>query len=407
MDQEKAYEELIKQHAVGEEVSIPSIIDALPLLEIYRNIDLDAIIAGQFEGMMSALNDNKLKALGPKRTVSFFIPLTSFIPLPETYNAAIMDRVNRSKKRVDRFTCVTVKHYYPKLGHSCEVLLKLSYVIVTIGDTSYGAINTKPERNKNINEIYHDAIKAVNKVIDSYKATPMRHNHLLQPITPLGTPGHVYTLIGNTEHGHILNRGVVILHEHLVGELFASRKMDDDEINIFQQIHIRNSLDDALPLRMIKKLNEAIDARCMGRNESAVILADNYTEQAMRYWLYRILIEKGATELEARKRSRGFEKVTMLKNELAKELNYSQSEFDKKIRYARWYQLCRNKRNGLAHDFLYEGDSHQLSYDAVQESASIIKSIAEIAVEKYTNLYQDGRIFWASTWMLDRIKHSS
>lgn len=402
---QEAYKQLIEQHLVGDEVAVPSIKDALPLLRLHLEVKFDEIVREQLSEIKRVALRHGFANLSPKRTVTFLIPLTAYIPLPKPYNAAVLGKTNHSKHCVEEFTCVRVEDYLPRIKVKEGTLLKLSYVVVTIGRQKNGTININLEKQENLYEIYRQAIEAVNKVIDAYKATPMRHNHLLQPITQLGSPGKVYALVANTKHANIKSQKEIDIHGHLMGEMFASRKMEADELSIFAEIHTRNSFGDGFPLRLVKKLNEAIDARCMGRNESAIMLADLYAEQAMSYWLYRILQEKGIAEADAIKGSRGFKEVTKLKNNLAKELGFDQTVFDKLIKYNRWYQQCREKRNSLAHDFQFTGSSEQMSYEAVQESARLIKIIAQEAAEKYPNLYKDGQIFWASTWMLEKIKH--
>jgi hypothetical protein len=399
------YEQLIRQHAVGDEMAIPSIKDALPFLKIHEDVDFQTIIRQQYVEIGNTAKQFKVSKINSSRAITFIIPLMSYIPLPKPYTAVTIGKLNMSKKHLESFNCVRIEDYLPRLSDNDDVLLKLSYAIVTVCDSAFGVINTKIEQNTNLLEMHNQAIQALNHVIDAYKATPMRHNHLLQPITQLGAPGETYVLVSNTKHGHIMSQQKIDLHEHLFGEIFAARNMAPDELAIFQEIHTRYAFDEGYPLKLVKKLNEAIDARCIGRHESSIVLADLYAEQSMSYWLYRIFLEKGISEVDAKKKSRGFKEITNLKNTLATELGILQSDFDKKINYNRWYQKCRETRNGLSHDFMFAADNNKMSYDAVQESASIIKCIAEISVNKYPNLERDGRIFRASTWMLDRIKH--
>ena len=399
-------ESLLEQHTQDDEITIPSLIDSLPLLKIQENIDFPKIIKGQIDEIKAKLREWNGATVASRRAVTFLIPLTSYLPLPKPYTAAAIDGESLKRNKLGRFTCVRIDDFFPRLGQNDGLTLKLSYALVTICDTSLGSINPKIENNKHLLKIYEEAIQALNKVIDSYKATPMRHNHLLQPITVLGSPGTVYIAVSNTKYGNVVSQYEVNIHEHLIGEIFAARNMADDELSIFQEIHVKNSFGNGYPLKMVKKLNEAIDARCMGRNEAAILLADLYAEHAMSYWLYRVLMEKGHSEAEAKKGSRGFKEITKLKNGLAKELEIEKADFDKLIKYNRWYQLCREKRNGLTHDFLYIADDpYRISYNAVQESASLIKRIAEKAAEKHPGLYSDGQIFWASTWILEKIKH--
>lgn len=401
----ETYKGLVKQHAVGDEVAIPSIKDGLPFLNLHTDIEFDKIITEQMSEIKQAAARHGL-SIAPRRAVTVLIPLTSYLPLPKPYTAALLSKTNIAKKQVEEFTCVRIEDYLPRMTVTDDVLLKLSYAIVTIGSLENGTISTNLDKQANLLDIHGQAIQAINKVIDAYKATPRRHNHLLQPITQLGSPGHIYALVFNTKHGNIKSAKEIDVHGHLFGEMLAARTMAEDELSVFREIHVRNAVGEGFPLRLVKKLNEAIDARCMGRNETAIMAADLYAEQAMSYWLYRILLEKGETEVDAKKKSRGFKEITNLKNILAKELGHDQAAFDKLLKYNRWYQLCREKRNSLAHDFQFEGDSGKMSYQAVQESARLIKIIAETAADTYPNLYKDGQIFWAATWMLEMTKHS-
>ncbi len=389
------------------EPAIPSIVDILPLLAIEETVKIEDIIKAQYKGVRETSHQLKITKITARKGLSFLVPLTAYIPLPTPYYASLVSK-NESTGVVDGFSCVTLDNYNPriKLGEK-NVLLQLSYALITLVSEELNDKDSKLENFPDLHKIYDQALLALNSVINAYKATPWRHSHTLQAQSALGTPGFVHIIFSEFPNPKIIEKGTLGLHDHLMGELFQSRMVDENELNNFRTIHAADSNGDSFPLWLVSKLNEAIDARCNGKDDSAIIFADHYVELSMRFLLYKLLLSKGLANIKARARAKNHNRIDDLVKDLAIELNKSPAKFKNAIQYSVWNQSCRKKRNALNHEIERTRVTPNESFKAVDSSAIMIKEICEIINTLYPGAIQDTQWMIKATWMTNSMRQAN
>ncbi len=388
------------------EPAIPSIVDILPLLAIEETVKLEDLITAQYKGVSDTIKKLKINKFTAKKGLSFLVPLTAYIPLPTPYYASLVSKDADTEEAIG-FTCVTLNNYNPKmkLGDK-EVLLQLSYALVTIVSEEFNDTGKKLQEFPSLHKIYDHALLALNSVINSYKATPWRHSHILQTQSALATPGSVHIVYSEFPTAKILEKNTIGLHDHLIGELFQARMVSETELDNFITIHTTDSNGSSFPLWLVSKLNEAIDARCNGKDDSAIIFADHYAELSMRFLLYNILRSKGMAHVSARAKARNHNKIDDLVKALAAELGQSPSNFKKVIQYSAWQQSCRKKRNALNHEIERLKVTPNESFKAVDSSATMISKICEIINKQFPGAPQDTQWMINATWMTESMKQA-
>lgn len=396
--------DIFKNLEVDGEIAIPSFVDALPLLELDKIADMSGVVSQQYQNIVGSYKGLGVSGAANMKGLTFLIPLTAYIPLPTPYHASIASRDNDAKELIG-FTCVTIQHYAPvlSLGEK-EVQLKMSYAIVTVAGDALFDISDKLEKMKILPRIYDDALNALNAVIHAYKSTPMRHSHIMQSQSALGSPGSVPILFTKFPDASVIEQETIMLHEHFLGELLQARDMSEQELTNFQATHVASKNGNSVPHWLVAKLNEAIDARCNGKDDSAVVFADLYTELSMRFLLYGVIAAKGETHKVAKARAQNHRNVDELVKDLAKELGKSPTTFKQDIGYAAWNQSCRKVRNKLNHEVERSKITPQQSFKAVDLCATIVRKAAEAVNGKYPGAAGDTQWLINAAWMTDSMK---
>lgn len=388
------------------EPAIPSIVDTLPLLAIEETIKIEDAIETQYKGTIRAINGIQVPKCTINKGISFLIPLTVYIPLPTPYHASLIAKDEITGEAIG-FTCVTIDNYNPRLKlKKQDVLLQLSYAIVTVSNETFNGTRGSLAEFSNLHKVYDQALVAFNSVINAYKATPGRHSHALQAQSALSTPGSVYTLLSEFPSGKVIEKTTVGFHDHSIGDIWHSRMMNEVELDDFRAIHTTDANGNSFPLWLVGKLNEAIDARCNGKGDSAIIFADHYVELSMRFLLYKLLITKGSRHIDARAKARHHNRLDELVKDLAVALGQSPSNFKNSIQYSTWNQSCRKKRNALNHEIERSRITPHESFKAVDSSAIVVKKICEIINAQYPGALADTQWLLSATWMTESMKQA-
>lgn len=398
--------ELFKSLEVDGRPAIPSFVEALPMLDLDGLADMPKVVSEQFKYLADNYAQFGIESTADMKALTFLVPLTAFIPLPTPYNACIVSKSPDTEELVG-FTCVTIQHYEPKLTlGDKEAQLKLSYALVTVADEGLYGVTEKLEEMKVLYQVYDDALAALNSVIHAYKSTPMRHSHILQPQSALGSPDAVPILFSSFPDDTVIEQQSLMLHGHFIGEFWQSRDMTAEELENFQKTHMASRNSRSVPHWLVTKLNEAIDARCNGKDDSAIVFADLYAELSMRFLLYGVLTAKGESHAKAKARAQNHKKIDELIKDLAKELSISPTKFKQDVGYATWNQVCRKVRNKLNHEVQRPKITPKQSFKAVDTSASMIRKIAEAVNTQYPGANGDTQWLINASWMTDSIKEA-
>jgi hypothetical protein len=376
-----------------------SINEAIGLLHLEDELNLDEILKAQKDGTQESIQKRGIIS-DFKYSISFVIPLPTYIPLPNPYHAAIIPNSNPLKMSSMSVVSITNTLLNLSLGEKV-VPIRISVVLASISIKESVGILENPTK---LHSVYLEALHATNDVLNAYKITPNRHNHFLQPLTDLNTPGLCFAAIYDREKEKIIQKGQTLVHEHMLSEILEARDLSEPEVASFIKIHTSMGHQESIPLWLTIQINEAIDVRCMGHHSESIILADHYTELVIRFLIYGILIAKGTEEKLARQKAQSRIKVQLLIEILSDELGYATSDFKNKIKFSPWCNDCRKVRNALSHEVKIMKITPDQSFKALDASTIMVKKMCEIVNDKYPSAINDTQWLMSSSWLTDSMK---
>jgi len=158
--------------------------------------------------------------------------------------------------------------------------------------------------------------------------------------------------------------------------------MQNDELNHFRTAHALLGGHARIATMLISKIYDAIDAQCRGLDAYSIVLADTYSEHALRYLLFQILTtEMKGTAAGAKVES--LRNISLLVNELARKLSLPATELRNRIEFKRWDKQCRKIRNSLTHIFLEQPVSNRDSGRAISASVAMIANLIRLVEKHY------------------------
>ena len=237
-------------------------------------------------------------------------------------------------------------------------------------------------KNDKVNYLYDRAIAESNKIISAYQAIPTRHNHYMHSIAKWSLPGSIYTTLLNFGDKKKLDAGYVNFHFNFESEVFQARPLAKREMTYFRVSHINETFTDDRVFMLISKFNEAMNARCMGKYDVSVILADNFVELAVGYIFCEITsCENGGIE-EAVQMYSNMKSMNDVWRGLCSAIGVSMNELKNEIQFGSWYKYCREVRNELCHRFIYAEVSNRDSANALYYSSTLIRSVVGFCESK-------------------------
>ena len=375
---------------------MPSLIEALGIVGISTAIDLSDLTSEMMKRYQTALKQYKV-AIAPKSFIAFIIPLDTFIPLSERYSADILKPSEEGFEEA-YLTMVTSIPISVNVADN-PIKVRLTIMCVAVGDVST-TTKTIHEQKENLSRLYQEAIERVNKVILGYKVTPFRHNHDLRTVTALNRPSSVRVLRINGITGEILEQESIFMHDYLTRSLMNAKSLTEKEKRSFQFAHVSFSRDQVFAANIVQKIYEAIDARCLGDNTYAVVLADAYVEHVMRYILFRCLQQEGSPDDQAHKELEGIRMMEKLVSRLAQALGTNKSHLKEEVGFTKWNANCRLLRNGITHNFLGGVIDGESSFNAIGDSVNLAIKLTSLAVIKYPLFNDDMQWFSSLQWYI-------
>jgi len=380
--QRKIEEKLFEEYAGGQKIMpMPSLNEALASQDMEKDSQLkDAMfkMINYFSDDLEQIlkHQKNIKCCLPDNAVSFIIPLDFYIPLASPYNAVAIRLTN---DEITYATCVSIISKTTPVGESA---VKTSYLISTI--CSNGAsIASKNEASKEFLKIYEEAISACNNIIASFQAIPSRHNHYFHSITCQSAPSRINYFSFSRRAKKILKKMTLYIHGNVHGEIFQCHKLDEQELNFFRNLHLNKSFSDDKIFQLVNKINEAVNTRCFGNNNEAIVLADNFVELSLGYLYCEIRIAK---EEDCTKVYEDYSKIKSMNeiwDALVNLLSYSsKTKLKNDIGFNDWMRDCRNKRDDLTHRFLTSDFTSKESLEAIYFSGELIRKLCIIIDNK-------------------------
>ena len=380
--QREVEKKLFEEYADGQKIMpMPSLNEALASQDMEKDSQLKDAISKMISFFSDDLeqileHQKNIKCYLPDNAVSFIIPLDFYIPLASPYNAVA---IRAADDEITYATCVSI---ISKIVPVDESAVKVSYLIATICSNN-ASLASKNETSKELLKIYEEAISACNNIIASFQAIPARHNHYFHPITCQSAPSHINYFSFNRKTKKILKKMTLNIHGNVYSEILQCHKLDEQELGFFRNLHLNKSFSDDKIFYLVNKINEAVNTRCFGNNNEAIILADNFVELSLGYLYCEIRIAKKEDRTTVYEEYSKMKTMSEIWDALANLLNYgSKTKLKNDIGFNDWTRDCRNRRDDLTHRFLTGSFTGKESLDAIYSSGELIRKLCTIIDNK-------------------------
>lgn len=312
----------------------------------------------------------------PDNVISFIIPLDFHIPLNSPYNAV---SISLDKTLINEVCCTTVVSEVLPVG---TAPIKISYLVVSICKDS-ASLAFKKKVSSEMLSVYEEAIRICNDMIASFQATSFRHNHYFHPITVLSAPSVVKYFIFNRKTKKILSRNNFNVHGNIYSEVFSSFPNTDEELALFRSAHVNKTFSNDKIFKLVSKIQEAVNLRCLGFYNESIIASDNFVEMSLGYLYCEIRIALGGERDTIYKDFSKIETMSELWQELKDLLSYpSVTKLKNDINFNDWSKYCRKRRDNLTHRFLTEDYNGVESLEAAYYSSGLIRKLCSIINSK-------------------------
>lgn len=380
------------------DIVMPSLSELMGFMKLSEVISLDKLIELNKNMYKRFIKEGKL-GKAPSEFIGFIIPFDSYVPLPDNYGANMV--YPDEKDGALRVALATISSVVLKVqAGKNDMKLRISVVLVSLGDFKS---TTKKVRelgeSGSLNNMYEAAVEVANNAITAYKLTPFRHNHDLKPVSVLNRPSTVEVVRFNIDSGKVSEKEAVTLHRNLYLSVLHARSMTDKELENYRKLHYMLGSQMRTESIMLSKIYEAIDARCIGQDSYAIVLADTYAEHVMRYVLFQILLITMSNEEAGRQLDR-LRTMDVLLRDLARNLSMTKKELIKQIKYKQWFKKCRELRNSLTHRFNEHYVTQEDSQIAINETIEMIDKLTRIVETKYDQSVEVMKLFQSLGWYI-------
>lgn len=383
-NQEQVFEKLCKQYSEdNDSIPAPNLVEALAR----HNISQDEHFSLIFQKLVSYFGNELLEKSNklnqelnlPDNVVTFLIPLDFYVPLPEGYNSMT---IMSNDSKITEASCVTTISKILPIG---TALVKVTYFIVAICSDE-AARGAKLCTFSSLIRTYEKAIMLANHVIVGIQSVPTRHNHYMHGLTVQSSPGTISMNVFNRTTKRVLKKEAVTFHKNPISEIFNARPFEKEETDQFRGAHVNKAFTDDKVFHLVSKYNEAVNMRCFGRNNEAVVLADNFVELSLGYLYCELCVNNGEAMDKACESYANMKSMSQIWEGLCKLLDYSSiTKLKKDIGFDDWAKHCRIPRDNLTHRFLTNDLSGVESLDAIYYSGELVRKLCSIIFNKVAN----------------------
>jgi hypothetical protein len=355
-------------------IAAPNFKEAFDEIDLLKEIQAERgmkQLESQVAMVAKQLKINKV----PKSFMGFVVPLESYLPLTEPYHANLLWQSSETKS-IDKilFSWINGVNVNLKIAGTTSKS-RVSAIMVCVNCPDKLKINSKGMPI--IQELYEEALKAVNYVIGAYKLTPLRHNHDLQAVSRNNRSSKIQIVRFNTNPVKVVQTSFLDSTQNLFAAIAHSRPMSKEELNYFKATHVELGMADPEIYDIILNIINAVDARCLGDYEQSVIKADKYGELFLRF-MYCHLLMYTLDSNEAFKQTNEIVNMKSLLNKIAKLMNKTSKEVKVAIANDEWELKCRKVRNTLNHNFLRHTVTAEMATDAIDSTIKMVVKLANL-----------------------------
>ena len=312
----------------------------------------------------------------PKEAISFIIPLDFYLPIPERYYASTYDN--------GCLIHASVYHNEIQIGRN---KIRISFIIVTICNKEAKKIAKTFRKNKHliIDKTYDMAINEVNRIIRSFLALTKRHNHYIHEVTRVQLSSVINIVLFRRDSKKAIGRSLLFTHRAPIHDCLSIGLLNDEELSEFNNYHWNTGITNNNILKLLSKLNDAVNARCLGKDSESILLIESFVEYSLGFFYCECMrienpdktIEKCVKQYMTECRKRGFS----AERRIATILGYKSKEdyelLKEKINKKDFIKSCKDIRNALTHNFFSIKAEACDSEKAIKSAAYYISSIAK------------------------------
>jgi hypothetical protein len=387
---------LNKNLLYDDKVASPRLKDIFHGINLTAALSIDECLKGVRSQFDDLLKQRKYTGM-PKRFIGIFVPLDSYIPLPEPYFANFVRIQEKGTNIVDLNINVIAGCEVVTSINKQENRSRLSVVLACLPvSDKFNLEKIKPDL---LAQYYERALNNVNAVIGAYKLTPLRHNHDLQFVSAANRDSTIQAMVFELDDKPVKQTKDFEVQSNNFAAVVHSRKMQPQELNYFRQTHFDLSSGNSEAYDIVEALIQAIDAKCIGDYRMAVIFADRYGELFLRF-VYCHLLMKEMEPTEALSKTNAIVNIKSLINKIAQLMNQKSSAFKIQIKNGAWEAECRGIRNTLNHNFLKHDVSVGQAIKAINSSIEMVSILAELVEGENDETNRALTVFKSAEWLL-------
>lgn len=360
-------------------IVMPSLIEALE----YQNItDTPEFVSARDKLIkwFSSYIEKTVSKAGPTNylpdlMVTFIIPLDFKVPLPEEYISGALWGSNY----VSELSFVTT---FSKILPIGDAGVKISYLLVSMCDNETARLIKTNERH-NIEKAFEKAISIANAVISGLQAVPGTHDHNMHDLTAISLNTVLKWFTYKRDAEQISEIHTMEDLDRTFTDIIISAPISGGHLERFKINHTWKTFTDNKVFKLISLFNSAVNARCFGRDDQAIISADTFVEYSLGYIYCELRIANGDDSKEVIEE---FNKITKpgiaaIWDKMAPLLGFTDKESLKSdVLFDKYDAYCRKKRNHLHHHFMTDSYGEIDSMFAVYFCGEMIRRICELAI---------------------------
>lgn len=372
---------IIEEYAENSGLKVmPSLMEALERQDIASSSEYLSAKEKFLNWFSSYVEDSVLKSgtanYLPSLVTTFIIPLDFRLPLPEEY-------ISGALWGLDRVSGLSFVTAFSKILPIGDAGIKVTYLLVSLCDNETARLMNANNR-VSIEKAFEKAINVANSVIAGLQTLPGFHDHNMHDLTALSSNTILKWFTFNRDTKNFSEVQVSEDLDKTFVNIITSMPVKSEKLERFKINHVWKTFTNDKVFKLISLFNSAVNSRCFGRDDQAIIDADTFVEYSLGYIYCEIRISNGDDEKEVIEHFKSITKpgIRAIWGELAPLLGFNNGdELKNKVGFEKYNIYCRLKRNHLHHHFMTDNYGEMDSMFAVFFSGEMIRRTCEIVIE--------------------------
>ena len=366
---------------------MPSMVEALGFQDIASDekfaVARDKTTEWLVDGVKSVIAQAKALDYLPNMAITFVLPLGFHLPLPEYYVSGAISGL----KNATEANCVTVFSKILPVGNAG---IKTSYMLISMCDNEVVRL-ARTKKVSSYQVLFNKAVALANNVIAGLQSVHNIHNHNMHNLTPLSVNAIIQWYFTDRSTRGCSEIQKATDEERLFTDILTSQPIVGDALEHYKINHSWAYFTGDKVFALISLFNSAVNSRCFGRDDQAILSADTFVEYALGYIYCEIKAVMGDELVDAVKNFNQMTKsgIGAVWGEYVKMLDYEDSKegieaLKNDVGFGKYDVHCRDKRNDLHHHFMANNYNETDSLLAVYYSGEMIRKLCELVLKKYS-----------------------